>query len=431
MAHSATKLDVTIEKLVYGGDGLARVNGQVVLTPFVLPGERATVETFEQKPGLVRSKLIELHARAAARVDARCPYFGRCGGCHYQHAGYETQLGFKREILAETLRRVGKIEPPEEIRVIAAEPWHYRNRAQFHIQGSEIGYREARSNRLCGIEHCPISSPRINQVIGALRKMLRDARWPRFVHSIEVFTNEEQVQLNVLDTARPVARRFFDWCAEAIAEFVPGALDYAVDCHSPSNTHTVGARHASPGALAGPKAATYRVSGGSFFQVNRFLIDQILGAALGDAAGESALELFAGVGLFSLPLARRFTKVTAIESGAGALRDLQFNAERARVAIEAHQSSVDAFLSALTVAPDFVLADPPRAGLGKIAVRELLRLNPSSITIVACDPATLARDLAALIAGGYKLGNLTMVDLFPQTYHIEAIAQLKRHEWGV
>lgn len=400
MAHSSTKLDVTIEKLVYGGDGLARLNGQVVLVPFVLPGERATVETLEQKPGLVRSKLIELHESAGERVDAQCPYFGRCGGCHYQHAAYEAQLGFKREILAETFRRVGKIEPPEEIRVIAAEPWHYRNRVQFHIQGNEIGYLEARSNRLCGIELCPISSTRLNQVIASLRQMLRDARWPRFVRAVEIFTNEEQVQLNVLQSERPVARRFFDWCAEAIPGFIPGALDYSA------------------------AGETYRVSGGSFFQVNRFLIDQMVVEAVGVAAGESALELFAGVGLFSLPLARRFAKVTAVESGTGALRDLRFNAERAGVTVEAHQSTVDAFLAGLTARPDFVLADPPRAGLGKIAVRELVRLKPAAITIVACDPATLARDLAALLAGGYKLDTLTMVDLFPQTYHIEAIARL-------
>jgi 23S rRNA (uracil1939-C5)-methyltransferase len=402
MAHSSTKLDITIEKLVYGGDGLARLNGQVVLTPFVLPGERATVETLEQKPGLVRSKLIALHETAGERVDPCCPYFGRCGGCHYQHAGYEAQLGFKRAILAETLRRVGKLEPPEEIRVIAAEPWHYRNRAQFHIQGNEIGYLEARSNRLCGIEQCPISSPRINQAITALGQMLRDTRWPRFVRAIEVFTNEEQVQLNVLESERPVAQRFFDWCAETIPGFVPGALDYA----------TAG--------------ATYRVSGGSFFQVNRFVLDQMVAEATGDAAGESALELFAGVGLFSLPLAKRFAKLTAVESGTGALRDLRFNAERAGVAVEAHQSSVDAFLANLAAAPDFVLADPPRSGLGKVAVRELLRLKPACITIVACDPATLSRDLAAFLAGGYRLEKLTMVDLFPQTYHIEAIARLSR-----
>jgi 23S rRNA (uracil1939-C5)-methyltransferase len=400
MAHSSTKLDVTIEKLVYGGDGLARLNGQVVLTPFVLPGERATVATFDQKPGLVRSKLVELLETAAERVDARCPYFGRCGGCHYQHAAYEAQLVFKRAILAETLRRVGKIEPPEEIRMVAAEPWQYRNRGQFHLQGNEVGYLEARSNRLCGIEQCPISSPRINQAITTLRQMLREARWPRFVHAIEVFTNEEQVQLNVLESERPVAQRFFDWCAEAIPGFIPGALDYSA------------------------AGAAYRVSGGSFFQVNRFVIDQMVAEAIGDAAGESALDLFAGVGLFSLPLAKRFPKVAAVESGAGALRDLRFNAERAAVTVEAHQSTVDAFLADLTSAPDFILADPPRSGLGKIAVRELVRLQPASITIVACDPATLARDLAALLAGGYKLENLTMVDVFPQTYHIEAIARL-------
>jgi len=402
MTHSSNKLDVTIEKLVYGGDGLARLNGQVVLTPFVLPGERATVETLGQKPGLVRSKVVELHEAASDRVDARCPYFARCGGCHYQHAGYEAQLGFKHAILAETLRRVGKIDPPREIPVIAADPWHYRNRAQFHIQGNEIGYLEAHSNRLCGIEQCPISSPRINQAITAMRQMLRDTRWPRFVRAVEVFTNEDQVQLNVLESARPVARRFFDWCAEAIPGFVPGALDYSA------------------------AGATYRVSGGSFFQVNRLLIDQMVEQALDHAAGESALDLFAGVGLFSLPLAKRFPKVTAVESGAGALRDLRFNADRAAVTIEAHQSTVDSFLLGLTAPPDYVLADPPRAGLGKIAVRELARLKPVSITIVACDPATLARDLAVMIAGGYKLDGLTMVDLFPQTYHIEAIARLSR-----
>ena len=402
MAHSANKLEVTIEKLVYGGDGLARLNGQVVLAPFVLPGERATVEAAETKPGLVRAKLLELHAPADERVEAPCPYFGRCGGCHYQHAAYEAQLGFKRAILEETFRRVGKIGPPEEIRVIAAEPWKYRNRAQFHMQGNQIGYLEARSKRLCAIEQCPISSPRINEAIAILGGMLRDARWPRFLREVEIFTNEDQVQLNVLQSERPVARRFFEWCAEAIPGFVPGALDY------------------------GAAGAAYRVSGGSFFQVNRFLIDRMVENALGDAAGESAVELYAGVGLFSLPLARRFQKVAAVESGAGALRDLRFNAERAGIRIEAHQSNVDAFLAGLGTAPDYVLADPPRAGLGKMAVQELLRLKPARITIVACDPATLARDLAALIAGGYKLDELTMVDLFPQTYHIEAIARLSR-----
>jgi 23S rRNA (uracil1939-C5)-methyltransferase len=235
-----------------------------------------------------------------------------------------------------------------------------------------------------------------------LQEMLRDARWPRFVRSIEVFTNEDQVQLNVLESERPVARRFFDWCAEKVPGYVPGPLDYkAAD-------------------------AVYRVSGGAFFQVNRFLIDQMVDRALSEAKGESVLELFAGVGLFSVPLARRFPKVTAVESGAGALRDLQFNAERAGVAVAANQSSVEQFLAGVTAVPDLVLADPPRAGLGKNVVRALARLRPARITVVACDPATLARDLAGLVVGGYRLAKLTMIDLFPQTFHIEVIADLSR-----
>ncbi len=148
--------------------------------------------------------------------------------------------------------------------------------------------------------------------------------------------------------------------------------------------------------------------------------------ALENAEGESALDLFAGVGLFSLPMARRFRKVAAVEAGAAAASDLRFNAERAGLAIDGRQTSVDICLSSATVGPDFVLADPPRAGLGKRAVEHLVRLSPPRLTIVACDPATLARDLAGLISGGYRLERLTMIDLFPQTFHIEAIAQLKK-----
>jgi 23S rRNA (uracil1939-C5)-methyltransferase len=402
MAESQTNFEVRVDKLVYGGDGLARLDGRVVFVPFVLPGECVAVETVDDKPGLLRAKLIEVREPSAARVAAPCPYFGRCGGCHYQHANYETQLALKRSILAETLRRVGKLDPPDQIRVIAGEPWQYRNRSQFRIRGVKLGYLEARSNRLCPIDQCPISSPRINKAITTLREMLRDPRWPRFLRSLEVFTNETQFQLNVLESERPVARRFFEWCAEVMPDTVMGPLDYP-----------------AAGFL-------YRVSGGSFFQVNRYLIDPVVDAALENTEGESALDLYAGVGLFSIPLARRFGKVTAVESGASAARDLQFNAERAGVTLQLAQTNVESFLASWTDRPDFVLADPPRAGLGKAVVTHLARLAPRHITIVACDPATLARDLAGLIAAGYRIERLTMIDLFPQTFHIEAIAFLAR-----
>ncbi len=398
---SGASAEVTIEKLVYGGSGLARLEGRVVLVPFVLPGERARVEIASERPGMLEAGLSELLEPAGGRVDPLCPFFYRCGGCHYQHAAYELQLDQKRSILAEALRRIGKLETPGAIETLAGEPWGYRNRSQFHLDGRRIGYFGFGTHDLVDVDRCPISSPKLNEALRALRDMMRDRRWPRFVRSLELFTNESGVQVTVRESEQPVARRFFDWCAERVPGFAGGPLEYAV----------------------GPER--YSVSRGSFFQVNRFLLEPMVGRAIGDAAGEWALDLYAGVGLFSLPLARRFRRVSAIETGAGAVRDLERNAQRGGAPVEAHQSSAESYLDNLDHTPDFVLADPPRAGLGKASVRALMRLKPPRVHIVSCDPSTLARDLAALTAGGYRLERLTLVDLFPQTFHIESIAELR------
>jgi 23S rRNA (uracil1939-C5)-methyltransferase len=400
MVDPETNFELTIEKLVYGGEGLGRADGRVVLVPNVLPGERVLVEPTTQKGGLLRARVAEMWASSESRVEPGCQYFGRCGGCHYQHAGYELQLEVKRSILRETLLRVGKIEAPEQIASISGEPWGYRNRAQFHVHNRRIGYLEAGSHRLCPITHCPISSPRVNEALGALIGMMRDGRWPNFLRSIEVFTNETETQLNVLESERPVAKRFFEWCAETIPGFVAGLLDYSAAGFS------------------------YRAASGSFFQVNRFLIDELVRAAIGEATGASALDLYAGVGLFSLPLARRFSHVTSVESGATAVRDLRFNAGRAGSPVEIVQSATEDFLKELKAPPDFVLADPPRTGLGKAVVARLAELKPPRITIVSCDPATLARDLPGLLEAGYRIERLTLADLFPQTFHIETVAEL-------
>lgn len=395
--------EVSIEKLVYGGDGLARLDAsalarRVVLTPFVLPGERVRVQSEREKPGLVRARPIEVLSPAPERVEPLCPYFARCGGCHYQHASYAAQLAAKRAILAEELWRQAKIKAPESVAVVSAEPWGYRNRAQLHIENGKLGYREARSRKLCVIGGCRISSPKINELIPVIAKMLRDSRWPRFVRSVELFTDEQGVQLNITETDQPVARRFFDWCADAIPGLVPGALDYN---------------------------GRFRVSGNSFFQVNRFLLDALVEAAIEGAQGDTAFDLYAGVGLFSLPLARRFGAVTAVESGVGAVRDLRWNADRAGAAnLRAEQQAAEKFLESQERAPDFVLLDPPRAGLGPEIVTQLSRLKPRAVAIVACDPVTLARDLAGLTGAGYRLERLTLIDLFPQTFHLETVARL-------
>ena len=393
--------EVTIEKWVYGGRGLARLDGQVVLVPFVLPGEVVEVALERERPGLVEARLLNVIAPSSERVAALCPYFARCGGCHYQHAPYEFQLARKVEVLREVLRRVGKIKAPEAIEVIAGAPFEYRNRVQLHLAGREIGYLEPASNRLCPVEHCPVASPAINSALGSLRKMRGNRRFPAFLRTIELFSNESAVQVNVLASDRPVARHFFDWCGESIPGAAAGWLDYSA------------------------AGSEYRVGHRSFFQVNRFLIDRMVEAGLADAEGDTAIDLYAGVGLFSLPLARRVRSVTAVESGSSAVHDLEFNAERASLPIQVERAVVETYLEGLSATPDFVLADPPRAGLGKGVVRQLLRLRPPRMTIVSCDPATLARDLTALLSSGYRLERVTMIDVFPQTYHIETVASLR------
>jgi len=284
---------------------------------------------------------------------------------------------------------VGKLDYQGEIDVVSGPPLGYRNRAQFHIADGRIGYMAARSHQLVPLAgDCPISSPRVNQALAMIRERMADPRFPRFVQSIEVFTNETDVQINVLQADRPVARWFYEWMEST------AALQYG----------------------------EFRVSPRSFFQVNRFLLDRLVERALESVSGKTALDLYAGVGLFAVPLARRFETVTAVEAGSSAARDLEVNAERAGVKIRTELTRVEDYLAKLNEKPDFVLADPPRTGLGKTVVGHLARIKPPRITIVSCDPATLARDVAAL--SGYRIEGLTLVDLFPQTYHLETIARL-------
>jgi 23S rRNA (uracil1939-C5)-methyltransferase len=271
----------------------------------------------------------------------------------------------------------------------------YRNRVQVHVEGGKLGYRAARSHDLVPLTgDCPVASPRLNQALAAMRERLTDPRFPNFVHSLELFTNETDLQVNVIESDRPVMKRFFEWC-ESKPE-----LDYVT---------TLG---------------SFRVSPRSFFQVNRFLLEKLVETALGVSTGETALDLYAGVGLFALPMASRYASVTAVEAGSSAVRDLQYNAARAGVAIAAEQARVEDYLEHLETTPQFVLADPPRAGLGKNVVAQLNRLAPERITVVSCDPATLARDLAGLT--GYAITRVAMVDLFPQTFHLETVVDLHR-----
>ncbi len=345
---------VNIEKLVYGGEGLGRIDGQVVLAPFVLPGERVEIKTQRVKTGLLRGSDARILEPSKARVQPRCEYFGPCGGCHYQHAAYELQLEQKRSILRETLQRLGGVVYEGEIEVVSGEPWFYRNRIQLHFAEGESGFHRAGSHELCAIDHCYISSPVLVDVIAKLANAVKRPEWPAFLRSLEVFTNEAQVQLHVVDSARPVASRFFDFCGTFLSSLAHGPLEYEA------------------------AGFAFRISRGSFFQVNRFLIDSLVEEVLQDYAGSHALDLYAGVGLFSLPLAGRFQQVDAVERGASGFRDLEANASAYRASIRTHKQTAEDFLHALDYTPELVVADPPRSGLGREATS---RTAPHS----ACD----------------------------------------------
>src|ERR1700722_5123713 len=369
---------LTIEKLVYGGEGLARLEGKVVLTPFVLPGEVVRAETERAKNDLWRGRLIEVLQPSPLRIAPGCQYFQHCGGCQYQHIDYAAHLEQKREILREVLQRVGKIQFAGDIGVISGEPWQYRNRVQLHVADGKTGYFAQGSRGLCAIDHCPIASPKLNETIQKIQA-------PQATTAVEFFTNETEVQVNILDR-------------------VPRAALTALT---------------SLGVTTPIEYNGFQVSRNSFFQVNAFLIDRLVECAVAEAKGDWAVDLYAGGGLFSVKLAERFGKVTAVESSGSSLRDLAHNFPQPAV-----NANVEDYLAGLNETPDFILADPPRAGLGKLVVKELARIHAPRLTIVSCDPATLARDLQGLLAENYRIEKITLVDLFPQTFHLETVVEL-------
>jgi 23S rRNA (uracil1939-C5)-methyltransferase len=391
-------VDTKIEKLVYGGQGLARTTNKVVMMPFVIPGETVTWQSIKEHPGHIEARMTNIIEASEARVTPPCPVFGRCGGCHYQHIEYDMQVEHKKRILAESLKRIGKLTPPEEIGTLTGEPFGYRNRIQIHFEGRKFGFRAAGSNQLVPIENCPLASPALQRALAAIQARIRDHRFPDFLQEVELFTNEEEVVFNVLSAKRGVSKDFFPWMAEVVPGADQSRLFYQVG------------------------EDRFRVSYQSFFQVNRFLLEPLVETVLGDTKPNWALDLYAGVGLFSLPLAKRGARVTAVEVVRGAAADLEHNKF---AGIEVVQKAVEFYLEKFEGKPDFILADPPRVGLGKRTVDHLVRLQAPEICLVSCDPTTLARDAAGLVAGGYEISALTMADLFPQTFHLEAVMRLR------
>ncbi len=425
-------IELRIEKLVYGGEGLGRHEGHTVFAPFVLPGETVTVDPLDRHKKFIRGRVTSVTVPSPERISAECPHFGTCGGCNYQHIPYESQLRYKAEILRETLSRLGKIVWEGAITTHGSPPYGYRNRAQWKFAPAAdgepaVGYFEAGSRRLCPARVCPILSPRLREALGAFSRLAAARALPPGLLEAEAFADDADEKLLLT-----LSYETLDGPLEAITDplraELAGIESFLIHVRRSDRIELAG-----PGYLTyGVGAHRYRVGHLSFFQVNRFLLPGLVEIALGEARGRLALDLFAGVGLFTLPLAHRFERVIGVESNEATARDLERNLQASGAASPAvRHSDVDSFLGRWRETPDFVLLDPPRAGVPAASLQHLAKLGPAVIAYLSCDPATLARDLAVLVGtkekpGKYEINAMHLVDMFPQSYHLEALLRLTR-----
>lgn len=427
-AHDQTQTQlVQIEKPVYGGAFLARVEGKAVFVPLTLPGEQMRVRVVDEKRGYATAEVEQMIVPAAERIAAKCRHFGRCGGCQYQHTDYATQLAFKQAILRETLVR-GGVSAPDEMTVLAGEPWAYRNRIRiaFDAEGYP-GYRERRSNALVRIAECPIAAPLLVKAAIAAGEMVRKLPARLRPREASLFCDAAESALLASFLTADSGTRWFEEFAPELAERVSEikGVELAVDEGRGRAPRTVALRGASS-LLYRVAGFDYRVDQNAFFQVNRWLVDALVECVAGGRRGQVTWDLFAGVGLFARQLTSSFASVIAVEIAAPAVAPLKQNlAGRGGSVVKA--AAVDFLRDAGKLdRPDLIVLDPPRTGLEAETTGLLAQIAAPALVYVSCDPATLARDLRALIGGGYSIENITLADLFPQTFHLETVVTLRR-----
>jgi 23S rRNA (uracil1939-C5)-methyltransferase len=435
-------MQLTVEKLVYGGDGLARLpadehgRGKAMFIPFVLEGEKVEAALLEQKPGFARGRADQILESSSYRTSPDCRYFQRCGGCHYQHTSYEHQLEIKAAILKENLRRIARLELDTELKIHPSPAWNYRNRTRVKVQTTPefaLGYYKFNSHELLAVEECPISSSLINRAMAAIWRMGRAGKVIGEIQEIEFFANAEDSQLLLeIYCAADSTPATVKQLAEELRQALPDVAGVVL-----LKNHVAGRNAKSVGeperlAVSGDAELTYktnfgpyRVSAGAFFQVNRYLTDELVNTVTAGRSGRTAIDLYAGVGLFSSVLNREFERVIAVESSPTSYADLLYNSP---ANVKAVRNTSEQYLKNVTgkLHPDLVVVDPPRSGLGASVIQSLVMLGAPRMTYVSCDPATLSRDLGGLLKSGYRVEQAHLVDLFPQTYHLESVFHLVR-----
>jgi len=387
----AREFEVTIERLLPGGLGLAHADGKTILVALSAPGDRLRVRVERERGRTLFASPVEVLAPGPERVEPPCPYFGRCGGCDFQQLTYEAQLAAKAEIVRDCLRRIARVEPPAEIPVEPSPAaWHYRSRArwQFDPVRLHLGYYERGTHRVCDVVECPVAAPPVQARLTALRSEMSEGSLPDQFSEFEAVAGDRDVSLDP-----PVGPE---------------------DEREQERT-VLGER--------------YRFDASCFFQINHELLGPLIAEGLGDAAGDSALDLYCGVGLFTLPLARRFSRVVGVEGNRAAAAYARRNLSDAGLSHARVEAAGVADWFARRAGRegggfDFVLLDPPRTGAEPATIAGILALRPRRVSYVSCDPATLARDLRALLEGGFRITSVRAFDMFPQTHHVETVVHL-------
>jgi 23S rRNA (uracil1939-C5)-methyltransferase len=376
--------EVEIERILPGGMGLAHAGGKTVVVSLAAPGDRVRVQVEREQGNVLFASIVEIIAPSPIRIEPPCPYFGRCGGCDFQQLTYEAQVAAKSEMIRDCLHRIARLEDVPEI-VVTPSPndWRYRMRAMWQIDQDErtIGYYERGSRRVCDVVDCAVLRPELQEKL----EQVRATEWNQFppdLKHLDVVAGENGVSF-----------------APAFADFETRELSLRI------------------------RGEIYHYNAQSFFQINPSLLVPLIDFALDDASGESALDLYSGVGLFTLPLSRQFKKVVAVESNPTAVRFARRNLQNTNARVIA-AGVAEWIRSAPMRDVDFVLLDPPRAGAESAVIKGILDLRPPQISYVSCDPATLARDLKKLLSGGYKIRSIRGFDLFPQTHHVETVVHL-------
>jgi 23S rRNA (uracil1939-C5)-methyltransferase len=435
-------MKLQIEKMVYGGAGLAHpTEGEgaagAVFVPFTLPGELIEARLAEKKSAHEEASLLDVLGASEDRTNPRCKHFGECGGCHYQHATYSAQVSVKTAILQDTLEHVGLTVLPK-IQPHVGEQWGYRNRTRLRVEEIEgtlrVGYNQRGSNQFLAIQECPILAPLLWRAAETLLTIGADnstaGRWARTIAEAEFFAtaDEKKLQMSVFIQKKnqPGFSQFCEQMKQEMPELI-GAGSFLISPKSPQR------QVQKPRSFEdwGAKGLTYQttredywVGRGSFFQVNRFLVEELITIVTEGRQGQLAWDLYAGVGLFSKQLAKKFQQVVAVEAAATELTN-SFRGPGKR-AVEA--TTVEFLRSAVVQRerPQLIVMDPPRAGVGAEVCSILARIAAPEIIYVSCDPVTLARDLKLLAEAGYSIIELHLVDLFPQTFHLETVVILRR-----